>query len=157
MSITPQTLQRGFEGNQVNALLAIDIGVQLDLLVVALVGAFLARVIDEDVAHQPGCQRDHMGSVCDIDPAHADKAQDGIVDEVARREGNMPLAPELGGCDGLQFGVEQGDERVARGFVSASPADNQLVNAQSCVQPRPPARLLGRPCCAFNLWQCEIP
>lgn len=104
----------------------------------ALGGGFLPRVINQDVAHQPRCERDEMRTLRHILPPGLHHPEHRIVDQVASGERRIALSAQPGGGDLGKFGMKPGDQPVARTAIAALPMSEQyggVRNDKNCSPP----------------------
>src|SRR5262249_21323569 len=86
----------------------------------ALAGAPPPGAIDEDLTHAPGCDREEMRPILELELQTSGEAEIGLVDEIGRSQRlTRPLASQQADGKALQLVVDQRPELVERLVISA--------------------------------------
>jgi len=89
---------------------------------VALGGGPAARVIDENIPHDPGDDAHEMRAVLPVDVGRAVQSEKGFVDERRRLQGMVgPFARKLAIGHCAQVGIRNVDDAAERGLVAVAP------------------------------------
>lgn len=95
--------------------------------VAALGGVSLARVIDEKLSHRARGDREEVESILELAILALREPQVGLRHQLARLQRVVPsLAAQVVGRDPLQLAVDDRDQLVERGGVTAAPVAQQL-------------------------------
>ena len=103
-----------------------DIGVQQHLLVIALASSLGAHVVDQRPAHHARGERHEMRPILPVDAVQRYQAQQTLVQQIADRERDMPLAVQQRRSRLTQFVIEQMEQHIAGMDVAGAPAHKQV-------------------------------
>ncbi len=100
------------------------------LAAVALESRTLARVVDQDLAHQARRDREQVTAIGARDRIRARKPQPGLVDQSGGLQRVVPaLGPEHLLGEPVQFGIQAFDEAIARAGIPVAPVRQQFGDA----------------------------